>query len=125
MCLIAFGVLVCAYGELNLVVKGLILQLSALGFEVGFPSTAPTTNRLPDSPPPATHSTDVGIPTERFGVPLRVCECNALVPPLVVATHGRTLLSDWPLFLRGTPRLHMPRCMGRTYRRVLVARRVQ
>ena len=34
MLLIAFGVLVCAYGELNLVVKGLILQLSALAFEV-------------------------------------------------------------------------------------------
>ena len=34
MALIAFGVLVCAYGELNLVVKGLILQLSALVFEV-------------------------------------------------------------------------------------------
>ena len=34
MCLIAFGVLVCSYGELNLVVKGLILQLSALAFEV-------------------------------------------------------------------------------------------
>lgn len=34
MALIAFGVLVCAYGELNLVVKGLVLQLSALGFEV-------------------------------------------------------------------------------------------
>lgn len=33
MALIAFGVLVCAYGELNLVVKGLILQLSALCFE--------------------------------------------------------------------------------------------
>ena len=40
MCLIAFGVLVCSYGELNLVVKGLILQLSALAFEV--PPPAPT-----------------------------------------------------------------------------------
>lgn len=37
MALIAFGVLVCAYGELNLVVKGLVLQLSALGFEVRAP----------------------------------------------------------------------------------------
>ena len=37
MALIAFGVLVCAYGELNLVVKGLILQLSALCFEVCAP----------------------------------------------------------------------------------------
>ncbi len=34
MALIAFGVLVCAYGELNLVIKGLVLQLSALAFEV-------------------------------------------------------------------------------------------
>ena len=33
MALIAFGVLVCAYGELNLVVKGLLEQLLALGFE--------------------------------------------------------------------------------------------
>jgi hypothetical protein len=35
MLLIAFGVLVCAYGELNLVIKGLIQQLTALAFEVG------------------------------------------------------------------------------------------
>ena len=34
MALIAFGVLVCAYGEMNLVIKGLVLQLSALAFEV-------------------------------------------------------------------------------------------
>lgn len=34
MLLIAFGVLVCAYGEMNLVLKGLIQQLTALGFEV-------------------------------------------------------------------------------------------
>jgi hypothetical protein len=34
MCLIAFGVVVCAMGEMNLVVKGLVLQLSALAFEV-------------------------------------------------------------------------------------------
>ncbi len=34
MLLIAFGVLVCAYGEVNLVLKGLIQQLTALGFEV-------------------------------------------------------------------------------------------
>ncbi|KAJ9528879.1 hypothetical protein QJQ45_000441 [Haematococcus lacustris] len=33
MLLIAFGVLVCAYGEVNLVVKGLIQQLTALCFE--------------------------------------------------------------------------------------------
>jgi uncharacterized membrane protein len=33
MLLIAFGVLVCAFGELNLVVKGLITQLAALAFE--------------------------------------------------------------------------------------------
>lgn len=33
MLLIAFGVLVCALGEANLVMKGLIQQLSALGFE--------------------------------------------------------------------------------------------
>ena len=42
MLLIAFGVLVCAYGELNLVIKGLVLQLSALAFEVR-PSTAIST----------------------------------------------------------------------------------
>ena len=36
MALIAFGVLVCAYGEVNLVIKGLVLQLSALVFEVRF-----------------------------------------------------------------------------------------
>jgi hypothetical protein len=35
MLLIAFGVLVCAFGELNLVVKGLLTQLAALVFEVG------------------------------------------------------------------------------------------
>lgn len=34
MCLIAFGVVVCALGEVNLVVKGLLQQLTALGFEV-------------------------------------------------------------------------------------------
>lgn len=33
MLLIAFGVLVCAYGELNLSIKGLVQQLAALGFE--------------------------------------------------------------------------------------------
>lgn len=35
MLLIAAGVLVCAIGEVNLVVKGLVQQLTALGFEVG------------------------------------------------------------------------------------------
>lgn len=35
MLLIAFGVAVCAYGELNLVVKGVVQQLFALLFEVG------------------------------------------------------------------------------------------
>lgn len=34
MCLIAFGVVVCAYGEANLVLKGLVQQLAALLFEV-------------------------------------------------------------------------------------------
>lgn len=34
MSLIAFGVLVCALGEANLVYKGLIQQLTALLFEV-------------------------------------------------------------------------------------------
>lgn len=34
MLLIAFGVGVCAYGELNLVVKGVVQQLLALAFEV-------------------------------------------------------------------------------------------
>jgi hypothetical protein len=34
MLLIAFGVLICAIGELNLNVRGLVQQLSALGFEV-------------------------------------------------------------------------------------------
>ncbi len=34
MILIAFGVLVCAVGELNLVLRGVIQQLAALGFEV-------------------------------------------------------------------------------------------
>ena len=34
MLLIAFGVLICAIGEMNLVIKGLIQQLAALGFEV-------------------------------------------------------------------------------------------
>ncbi|GAX82426.1 hypothetical protein CEUSTIGMA_g9854.t1 [Chlamydomonas eustigma] len=33
MLLIAFGVVICAIGEMNLVVKGLIQQLAALGFE--------------------------------------------------------------------------------------------
>ena len=37
MLLIAFGVLVCAFGEVNLVLKGLASQLSALCFEVGMP----------------------------------------------------------------------------------------
>jgi len=35
MILIAFGVVVCALGEANLVMKGLLQQLVALGFEVG------------------------------------------------------------------------------------------
>eukprot|EP00955_Chlamydomonas_euryale_P046985 353547-Chlamydomonas_euryale.AAC.7 len=35
MLLIAFGVVICAMGELNLVLRGLIQQLAALGFEVG------------------------------------------------------------------------------------------
>ena len=35
MLLIAFGVLVCALGEVNLSFKGLTKQLSALQFEVG------------------------------------------------------------------------------------------
>jgi hypothetical protein len=47
MLLIAFGVLVCAYGELNLVVKGLILQLSALAFEVRSACSEPDTNCIP------------------------------------------------------------------------------
>lgn len=34
MLLIAFGVVVCAIGEANLVVRGLVQQLAALGFEV-------------------------------------------------------------------------------------------
>ena len=34
MSLIAFGVVVCAYGEANLVMKGLLQQLTALLFEV-------------------------------------------------------------------------------------------
>lgn len=34
MALIAFGVLVCALGEVNLVMVGLLEQLAALGFEV-------------------------------------------------------------------------------------------
>lgn len=33
MLLIAFGVVVCAFGEMNLVLKGLMTQLAALGFE--------------------------------------------------------------------------------------------
>ena len=36
MALIAFGVVVCAVGELNLVARGLAQQLTALGFEVGW-----------------------------------------------------------------------------------------
>ncbi len=35
MALIAFGVVVCALGEANLVMKGLVQQLVALVFEVG------------------------------------------------------------------------------------------
>ncbi len=35
MLLIAFGVVVCAMGEVNLVLRGLASQLSALCFEVG------------------------------------------------------------------------------------------
>jgi len=46
MLLIAFGVLVCAFGELNLVVKGLITQLAALAFEVR-PTLLQTILRLP------------------------------------------------------------------------------
>jgi hypothetical protein len=38
MLLIAFGVVVCAIGEQGLVVKGLLQQLAALGFEVPGPS---------------------------------------------------------------------------------------
>ena len=34
MVLIAFGVAVCAFGEVNLVLKGVVQQLSALLFEV-------------------------------------------------------------------------------------------
>jgi hypothetical protein len=34
MGLIAFGVVVCAVGEVNLVPRGLLQQLTALGFEV-------------------------------------------------------------------------------------------
>lgn len=34
MLMIAFGVVICAMGEMNLVVKGLVQQLTALGFEV-------------------------------------------------------------------------------------------
>jgi len=34
MLLIAFGVLICALGEMNLVFKGLVQQLTALQFEV-------------------------------------------------------------------------------------------
>jgi len=34
MTMIAFGVVVCALGEANLVMKGLLQQLTALGFEV-------------------------------------------------------------------------------------------
>lgn len=37
MVLIAFGVLVCALGEVNLVFKGLAQQLTALVFEVHAP----------------------------------------------------------------------------------------
>lgn len=40
MLLIAFGVLICAIGEQNLVVRGLIQQLGALGFEVGAVASA-------------------------------------------------------------------------------------
>ena len=40
MALIAFGVLVCALGEVNLVYKGVVQQLSALLFEVGLPACA-------------------------------------------------------------------------------------
>ena len=36
MMLIAFGVVVCACGEMNLQVRGLLQQLAALLFEVGF-----------------------------------------------------------------------------------------
>lgn len=34
MIMIAFGVIVCAMGEMNLVIKGLVQQLTALFFEV-------------------------------------------------------------------------------------------
>jgi hypothetical protein len=40
MVLIAFGVLVCAVGEVNLVFIGLAEQLTALGFEVGDSSSS-------------------------------------------------------------------------------------
>lgn len=48
MALIAFGVLVCALGEVNLVVKGLFQQLLALVFEV-------TPLSQPRSPSPPAH----------------------------------------------------------------------
>jgi hypothetical protein len=35
MSLIAFGVVVCAYGEVNLIMVGVVVQLSSLAFEVG------------------------------------------------------------------------------------------
>ena len=41
MLLIAFGVVVCSFGELNLVVKGLLTQLAALVFEVGIAAARP------------------------------------------------------------------------------------
>ena len=35
MSLIAFGVVICAIGEVNLIVVGVVVQLSSLAFEVG------------------------------------------------------------------------------------------
>jgi hypothetical protein len=42
MLLIAFGVVVCAIGEMNLVFKGVAQQLTALGFEVSAVSACGT-----------------------------------------------------------------------------------
>ena len=46
MGLIAFGVLVCAFGEVNLVVKGVAQQLLALLFEVGMHMTSLNTSHI-------------------------------------------------------------------------------
>ncbi len=76
MLLIAFGVVICAIGELNLVFKGVVQQLAALGFEVRLRSSLSIAGGIglrrsgERHPPPARHCLNhvhvgVGLPSRR------------------------------------------------------------